>query len=202
MKDKRQKPILHKNASKYQQYASEKSKNGEGERTGKKKQKQKQKRKQKRRPRSIFICPSHPSIKREILFLRVKTPSSEITPTANKPPFLTTASICPRDKNHLTYLALRPAKASGLCLPLPAKPWKSLLSWLTCLAPLPFMATGAFACGICCCCCCCCCWLNGFMFPLRGIVALRWGACICCCCVTGTLSSGRDWRGRWGASWG
>ena len=89
-----------------------------------------------------------------------------------------------REFDHLTYLALSPAKASGLCRPLPAKPWKSLLSWLTCLVPL-------VGCGA------CCCWLNGFMLPLRGIVALRWGACICCCCcATGTLSSGRDCSGR------
>ena len=117
------------------------------------------------------IHPAIPSIRREILSLSSFFP------------------IPIHNHNHLTYLALNPANASGLCLPLPAKPWKSLLSWLTCLVPL----VGMFPCGT------CCGWLKGFMLPLKGIVALRCGACICCCCW-GTLSSGRDWSGRWGAS--
>lgn len=75
-----------------------------------------------------------------------------------------------KESTQRAYLALKLANASGECgLPLPM-PTKSLLSWLTCLAP-------ALACS-------CCCGggaePKGFMLPLpTGIVTLLCGTCIC-----------------------
>lgn len=70
---------------------------------------------------------------------------------------------------HLMYLALSPAKASGLCRPPPPRPTNCMLSLLTCLAPV------GCGCGI----------PNGFMLlPFCGIgmVALLCGCWNCCCC--------------------
>ena len=95
---------------------------------------------------------------------------------------------------HLIYLALSPAKASGLCLPLPPIPTKSTLSLLTCLTPCgAIVGSGGVD-------------MKGLVPPAWGcigIVTLRCTRAGCCSgigCVFG--SSGNVCSGRCGARCG